>query len=83
MNYKTDKSVIRLHQMLSDDDENTDDTLIEDSPNFESTCASQFPFDKASIDNISASLSNLQLTGTPVTLATAIPRTNRPTTRST
>jgi hypothetical protein len=84
MNYKTDNSVIKLHQMLTDDDENTDtdDTIIEGSPNFKSTRASQFPFDKASIDNISASLSNLQITGTPITPATAVPRT-RPTTRST
>jgi hypothetical protein len=70
--------------MLTDDDENTDtdETIIEGSPNFESTRASQFPFDEASIDNISASLSNLQITGTPITPATAISRT-RPTTRAT
>jgi energy-coupling factor transporter ATP-binding protein EcfA2 len=82
MNYNSDNSVIRLHQMLSEDDNtDTDDTIIEGSPNFESTRASQFPFDEASIDNISASLSNLQITGTPITPATAVPR--RPTTRST
>jgi energy-coupling factor transporter ATP-binding protein EcfA2 len=81
MNYNSDNSVIKLHQMLSEDDTDTDDTIIEGSPNFESTRASQFPFDEASIDNISASLSNLQITGTPITPATAVPR--RPTTRST
>jgi hypothetical protein len=84
MNYNTDNSVIKLYQMLSEDDENTDtdETIIEGSPNFESTRTSQFPFDEASIDNLSASLSNLQITGTPITPATAVPRT-RPTTRST
>jgi hypothetical protein len=83
MNYNTDNSVIKLHQMLSEDDEvtDTDETIIEGSPNFESTRASQFPFDEASIDSISASLSNLQIVGTPITPATAVPR--RPATRST
>jgi hypothetical protein len=84
MNYNSDNYVIKLHQMLSEDDDNTDtdDTIIEGSPNFELTRASQFPFDEALIDNISASLSNLQITGTPITPATAVPRT-RPATRST
>jgi hypothetical protein len=86
MNYKSDGSVIRLHQMLSDD-ENPDDTLIDSqSPNFESTCASQFPFDEVSIDNISACLSNLQIAGTPITPAMARPITRSnsdlPTTKS-